>query len=128
MPSAHRISRRTLLRGSGVALALPLLDAMSPLYAQAITPSPRRMICINTTLGLHTPNLYPTTTGKNFALTPYLEAIKEFRDEFTIISGLSHPEVDGGHPTERSYLTAAPRPRADNFKNTISLDQYAIEK
>ena len=53
---------------------------------------------------------------------------KEFRDDLTIFSGLSHPEVDGGHPTERCYLTAAPRPRADTFKNTISLDQYAIEK
>ena len=127
MSTPHRISRRTFLRGAGVTLALPLLEAMIPLRAAAALP-PRRMICINTTLGLHTPNLFPATAGKDYVLTPYLEAIQDFRKEFTIISGLSHPEVDGGHTAEWSYLTAAPRPRADNFKNTISLDQFAVEK
>ena len=86
------------------------------------------MICINNTLGLHTPNLFPTQTGRDYELTPYLEAIKEFRDDLTVFSGLSHPDVDGGHPAELCYLTSAPHPRADNFKNTISLDQYAVEQ
>ncbi len=127
--SIHRtISRRKFLRGAGVTLALPLLGAMNPVRAQTAAQTPRRMICINTTLGLHTPNLFPQESGKDYRLTPYLEAIQEFRDEFTIFSGLSHPEVDGGHPTERCYLTGALHPRADNFKNTISLDQFAIEK
>lgn len=94
----------------------------------AATEPPRRMICINTTLGLHTPNLFPTQSGKDYELTPYLEPIKEHRNDFTVFSGLSHPEVDGGHPAELCYLTSAPHPRADNFKNTISLDQYAIEQ
>ena len=121
-------SRRTFLRGAGVTLALPLLEAMTPLRAQAAAQAPRRMICINTTLGLHTPNLFPEQAGKDYALTPYLEPLAEFRKDFTVFSGLSHPEVDGGHPAELCYLTSAPHPRADNFKNTISLDQYAIEK
>jgi len=86
------------------------------------------MICINTTLGLHTPYLFPTATGRDYELTPYLEPIQKFRDQFTVFSGLSHPEVDGGHPAELCYLTSAPHPRADNFKNTISLDQFAIEQ
>ena len=121
-------SRRTFLRGAGVTLALPLLEAMTPLRAQAAVQSPRRMVCINTTLGLHTPNLFPSAAGKDYELTPYLEPLAEFRRDFTVFSGLSHPEVDGGHPAELCYLTSAPHPRADNFKNTISLDQYAIEK
>lgn len=121
-------SRRTFLRGAGVTLALPLLEAMAPVRAQSAPAPPRRMICINTSLGLHTPNLYPVKTGRDYELTPYLEPIKNFRSEFTLFSGLSHPEVDGGHPTEVSYLTAAPHPRSDSFKNTISLDQYAIER
>src|SRR3954470_15933296 len=128
MRTPHRFSRRTFLRGAGVTLALPLLEAMTPLRARADTAPPRRLLCINTTLGLHTPNLFPEQAGAAYALTPYLEAIKEFRREFTVFSGLSHPEVDGGHSGERSYLTAAPHPRADDFKNTISLDQYAVEK
>ena len=128
MATPQRLSRRTFLRGTGVTLALPLLESMVPLRAQAATQPPRRMICINTTLGLHTPNLFPSAAGKDYALTPYLEPLRDFRSDFTVFSGLSHPEVDGGHPAELCYLTAAPHPRADNFKNTISLDQYAIEQ
>ena len=131
MTTASRFSRRTLLRGAGVTLTLPILDAMMPRRVLAATRKnkpPRRMICINTTLGLHTPNLFPTQAGRDYELTPYLEPIREFRNDLTIFSGLSHPEVDGGHPAELCYLTSAPHPRADNFKNTISLDQYAIEQ
>lgn len=130
MSISDRVSRRSLLRGAGVTLTLPLLEAMqhrSSRAADAAEP-PRRMICINTTLGLHTPYLFPAATGRDYELTPYLEPIQNFRDQFTVFSGLSHPEVDGGHPAELCYLTSAPHPRADNFKNTISLDQFAIEQ
>src|SRR4051812_11304895 len=127
IPRCHSMNRRTFLKGVGVTLALPWLEAMAPLRA-ATTEAPRRMICINTTLGLRTENLFPTTAGKEYELTPYLEAIQEFRKDFTVFSGLSHPEVDGGHSAEASYLTAAPHPRSDSFKNTISLDQYVLER
>jgi hypothetical protein len=86
------------------------------------------MICINTTLGLHTPHLFPAQAGRKYELTPYLEPLRDFRNDFTVFSGLSHPEVDGGHPAELCFLTAAPHPRADNFKNSISLDQFMIEQ
>lgn len=125
----RKCSRRTFLRGVGVTLTLPMLEVMISRRALAATVEPpRRMILVNTTLGLHTPNLFPAQAGKDYELTPYLEVIKEFRQEFTVFSGLSHPEVDGGHPAELCYLTSAPHPRADNFKNTISLDQYAVEQ
>ncbi len=111
-------------------MTLPLLEAMQPRSSRAAAAAepPRRMICINTTLGLHTPYLFPTATGRDYELTPYLEPIQNLRDQFTVFSGLSHPEVDGGHPAELCYLTSAPHPRADNFRNTISLDQFAIEQ
>jgi hypothetical protein len=130
MNRSRRLSRRKFLAGAGVMLALPMLEAMRPARASAASDSapPRRMICINTSLGLHTPNLFPTQAGRDYELTPYLEPLKDFRDQLTVFSGLSHPEVDGGHPAELCYLTSAPHPRADNFKNTISLDQYAIER
>ena len=126
----NQLDRRSFLRGTGVAMALPMLDAMSnkansaPKHAS----SKRRMVSICTYLGMHTPYLYPQQTGRNYQLTPYLEPMKELRDDFTIFSGLSHPAVDGGHGTIQSFLTAAPHPTASSFKNTISLDQYAVEK
>jgi hypothetical protein len=126
-------SRRLFLRGAGVAMALPLLEAFAfrkPILAgESEQPeAPRRLLCINTTLGLHTDYLYPKQPGKDYEPSPYLDVIKDFRNDFTIFSGLSHPDVDGGHSAEASYLTAAPHPRADSFKNTISLDQFAVEQ
>ncbi|OYW27055.1 MAG: hypothetical protein B7Z47_07020, partial [Chthoniobacter sp. 12-60-6] len=76
-----------MLRGAGVALTLPLLEGMSPRRAHAaVSEPPRRMICINNTLGLHTPHLFPTQAGRDYELTPYLEPIKEFRSDLTVFS------------------------------------------
>ncbi len=124
----HAINRRAFLRGTGVALALPLLDAMRPAFG-ASTPLPRRrMVAICTTLGIHGPNLFPEQTGRSYKPSPYSAVIDEHRDDFTIFSGLSHPEVDGGHSAESSFLTAAPHPGANGFRNSVSLDQFAIER
>ena len=49
------------------------------------------------------------------------------RDDFTVISGLSHPDVAGGHSTENCFLTAARGPTRTGFRNSISLDQFAAE-
>ena len=50
------------------------------------------------------------------------------RDDFTVFSGVSHPDVDGGHPADNCFLTAAPHPGSGGFRNTISLDQYVAER
>lgn len=121
-------TRRCFLRAAGVTLGLPILEQNLSGGMRSPADAPRRMICINTSLGLHTPNLFPEQQGHGYELTPYLQPLADFRDQLTVFSGLSHPEVDGGHPAELCYLTAAPHPRADNFCNTISLDQYAVEQ
>ena len=125
-----KLTRRTMLRASGIALALPLLDAMQPNAARAAddSASKRRMMLIDLGFGLHAPNLFPTKSGRDYESTPYLEVLQDFRDQFTIISGTSHPDVDGGHHAAKSFLTAAPKPTSANFKNTISLDQLAAER
>ena len=125
-----QLDRRTFLRGTGVTLALPLLDAMLPTFTRAAEPvrPRRRMVLIDLGFGLHAPNLFPEKAGKDYELTPYLEVIREFREQFTIISGTSHPDVDGGHHAAKSFLTAAPKPTSASFKNSISLDQLVAEK
>ncbi len=122
------LTRRTVLRSSGVALALPLLDALLPRGNASQAEIKRRMVCCCTTLGIHAENLFPAQSGRDFELTPYLEPLRGVRDELTVISGSSHPDVDGGHSSEASYLTAAPHPGASSFRNSISLDQLAVEK
>jgi len=125
--SGKRISRRQMLRASGVALALPYLEAMTPVFARS-APAKRRMVAMNLGLGLHVPHLVPTAAGRDYALTPYLEEIQAYREHFTVISGTSHPGVDGGHNADKSFLTTAPHPNSASFRNSISLDQFAAEK
>jgi hypothetical protein len=123
--------RRTFLRSSGIALGLPLLESMLPTSLRAATadkePDIRRMLSICSPLGIHTPLLFPKESGRDYKSTPYLEPLQIHREKFTIISGLMHPDVDGGHSAEKSYLTGAPHPGQPSFKNTISIDQYAAE-
>jgi len=122
--------RRSLLRAAGVTLALPLFDALISNRAKADTNAavPRRMVCINTPLGLHPDYFFPATAGRDYELSPYLEVLKDFRDDFTVISGLSHPDVGPSHDSNQSFLTAAPHPeRRAGFTNSISLDQFAAE-
>jgi Protein of unknown function (DUF1552) len=123
------LSRRSFLRAAGVSLALPALETFTPATRAAATAGPiRRLVACCTTLGIHGENLFPKQAGRDFELTPYLEPLKEFRNDLTVFSGVSHPEVDGGHSSEASFLSAAPHPGASSFRNTISLDQFVLEK
>jgi hypothetical protein len=123
------VSRRAFLRGAGVALSLPMLDAMRPAMArEAQAPPPRRMLAVCNNLGLLPEEFFPTEPGKGYTLSPYLEVMKDHREDFTVFSGVMHPDVDGGHPADNCFLTAAPHPGNAGFRNTISLDQYAAER
>jgi hypothetical protein len=123
------LTRRHMLKAAGVSLALPLLEATAPVRAAAPSAVPRRMVLICTPLGLHPTNFFPAQDGTDYALTPYLEVLKEYRADFTVISGLAHVGVDSGHDSIYSYLTAAEHPeRRAGFRNTISVDQLAAEQ
>lgn len=124
------ISRRTFLRGTGVAVALPLLEAFQPhvVRAAADGETPSRMVCICTNMGMMPKFFWPKAAGRNYQPSEYLSLIDQFRDQYTVFSGVSHPDVDGGHHAEVSFLTAAPHPAGGGFKNTISLDQFAAER
>ena len=122
------LSRRTFLRASGAALALPFLDAMRPVFGKARVAAPRRLVAICTNLGILDRHFYPAETGRGFTLTPYLETLRDFRDQFTVIYGTSHPEVAGGHSAEATFLTAAPHPGTASLRNSISIDQFAAER
>ncbi len=130
------LSRRRFLRGAGILLSLPLLEAMAPAFADlkhtgaASTPGgkPRRMLAICNNLGLLPDQFFPKDTGRNYPASPYLELLSEHRNDFTVFSGVWHPDVDGGHPADNCFLTAAPHPGSAGFRNTISLDQYIGER
>ncbi|MCX6939353.1 MAG: DUF1552 domain-containing protein [Verrucomicrobia bacterium] len=126
------LSRRQFLRSTGIVLSLPLLDSVLPTFSRAASAAaakkPRRLLAICNNLGLLPDQFFPTQTGHGYALSPYLQHLAHHRDDFTVFSGVSHPDVDAGHPADVCFLTAAPHPGSGGFRNTISLDQYIAER
>jgi len=130
------LSRRRFLQATGVTVGLPLLDAMLPVFARAAEPDsplapgakPRRMLGICNNLGVLPDHFFPTGGGRDYVPSRYLQHLQEHRNDFTVFSGVSHPNVDGGHPADVCFLTCAPHPGSSSFRNTISLDQFVAEQ
>jgi hypothetical protein len=117
-----------------VSIGLPLLDAMLPVglgaeqKAEALRA--KRLLLIGRPLGLHAPFFFPTKAGKDYEVTRYLKPLQEYRDRFTVFSGMSHRGYNGGHSTSLALLTGvAPEGlRFPDIRNTISLDQEVAAK
>ena len=132
------ISRRTVLRGLGTVVALPLLDAMIPaLTAAANTPAKavRRLAVIYHPNGVIYDKWLPKGAGADFEFSPTLAGLAPFRDQLTIITGLFSDQAeaigDGGGDHSRAsgtYLTGVHVRRSDsNVENGISMDQIAAK-
>ena len=124
--AAQRLDRRTFLKASGVAMALPLLETMS--FANARAPNaPARLVAICATLGLYADSWFPKTAGADYEPSEYLALIDAHRDRYTLFSGLAHANQSGrqAHNSEITWLTSVEHPGLDGFKNTVSLDQAA---
>lgn len=127
------LSRRFVLKGLGAAVSLPWLDAMMPAVCRGAAryeaeKSPMRMLAVCNNLGLLPEKFFPTNAGADYTLSPYLKVLEQHRQNFTVFSGVWHPDVDGGHPADICFLTAAPHPGSGGFRNTISLDQLMAEQ
>lgn len=120
----RHLSRRTVLRGLGISLGLPVLESMTPAFAAVPeTRQAKRFVGISLALGLHNPHLVPETAGRDYKPSQYLQSLQDIRQDFTVISGSSHPGVSGGHTAEGSIFSACPNQRGATSRNTISLDQ-----
>jgi len=110
-------------------MALPMLDAMRPAFA-AESPQavPRRMVAIETNMGILPQFFFPEKAGREYELTPYLQKLAANRHDLTVFSGTSHPGVTGAHAAEKCFLTGTPHPERGGFRNWISLDQFAAEQ
>lgn len=120
------LSRRAMLRGTGVAIGLPWLSAMQKAVhaADSEGESPKRFVAMTLGLGLLADNLNPKEAGRDYTPSRYLEPLGDLREQLTVVSGTSHPGVSGGHRAEASLLTANPVGSSGRAKNTISLDQF----
>jgi hypothetical protein len=133
------LSRRTMLRGLGVTLALPLLEAMMPrsaVAASSLKPlaktgakaTPRVIFCYVPN-GVNIHEWLPKDTGPGYTLSPTLDTLKEHRANFTVLSGLSHFSADGGHSGADTWLTGAhlKSVAGKDYSNSISADQVIAE-
>ncbi|TWU16263.1 DUF1552 domain-containing protein [Allorhodopirellula heiligendammensis] len=125
----QQLHRRAVLRGSGVAMGLPWLSAMRSAFARESDgddrprQQPLRFMSVTVGLGLVSENWMPQDEGKQFTPSRYLRSLSDLRDRLTVASGVSHPDVTGGHRAEASILTGTPMGSAGRAVNTISIDQ-----
>ncbi|MEZ6055378.1 MAG: DUF1552 domain-containing protein [Planctomycetaceae bacterium] len=135
----HRLNRRTMLRGLGACVGLPLLDAMLPRswgapstyqpLAKSLGVQPR-MICCYVPNGVNIKEWMPEGAGKGYTLSPTLSVLKDLRDDFTVVTGIGHPASTGGHSGADTWLTGANLtavPGSD-YTNSISIDQVVAEQ
>ena len=130
------ISRRTMLRGAGAALALPLLDGMVPalsaLGATAAAPA-RRFGAVYVPNGIVMQNWRPATEGAGFELSPIMQPLAPFKDQLLVLSGLNStppPGVRGGTHSRAAtkFLTAVHPGIWDRHEAPISMDQIAARE
>ena len=117
-------TRRHFLRTSSALLALPWLESLAG--AAAVAP-PRRLVSICTGFGLYGPSFFPELAGREYQSSEYLKVLADLRSQFTVFSGISHPEIGGDHASEACFLTSAKHPTAGGFRNTVSLDYVAAK-
>ena len=133
MKDTLSISRRSLLRGLGASIALPLLESIAPAaYANTLENKPKRLSVFYTPNGMSMDSFTPLTTGMNYAMTPILEPLAAYRNQFSVSSGLAHYNAsalgDGPGSHGRScgaYLTGAhpKRTEGSDLQCGISMDQ-----
>ena len=131
------MNRRALLRGAGVAVGLPLLDAMIPSAARAQALSTTRLQVFYFPNGMVMQDFVPRQVGANFELTPILQPLAPYRDRFTVITGLAHYQASefgegpGGHgracPT---YLTGVHPKKTEGYdiRVGVSVDQLVARQ
>lgn len=134
------LTRRTILRGLGVSLALPWMESMAPRTLRAAsngaTNAPQRMAFIFVPNGVHLQDWTPKLEGYGYDLPPILQPLASVQDDVTILSGLTHDKGrangDGAGDHARSasvFLTGAQPRKTDgsNIRSGVSVDQVAAQ-
>jgi len=119
-----RTNRRRFLQTGSALLALPWLESLAP--AGESTP-PKRIVSVCTNFGLYGPSFFPTTAGRDYEPSEYLRILGDLREQFTVFSGISHPDIGGDHASEGCFLTSAKHPTRPGFRNTVSFDYVASQ-
>ena len=134
----QHLPRRAFLKGMGAAIALPLLDAMTPAFAAPLRAGtrPTRLAFTYVPNGITMPDWTPSGEGAAFQFSRVMKPLEKFRDDIVVLSGLGHRngQALGDGPGDHaraaaSYLTGVhPRKTAGaDIQNGISVDQVAAQ-
>jgi hypothetical protein len=128
----RHISRRTVLRGAGAAIALPFLEAMVPAFtpvAKTAASPLLRFAVVFVPLGERPGYFTPAKAGRDFELTPILKPLEPFREYMTVVSELCNP-LDGHAVSVAAWLSGSVpfRTIAENVKAGITIDQVIANK
>lgn len=137
MKKSFRLNRRALLRGLGVALPLPLLEAMLPgtQSAFALSDLPTRLLAYYVPNGIYRPAWTPAETGRSFSLPATLEPLAQVKDDLLVLGNLANrpaqAESAGDHSTGTgSFITATHvrKTEGDDIYNGVSIDQVVAQR
>jgi len=117
-------SRRQFIKTSSVLFALPWFESLARADEKT---APRRMVSVCTAFGLYGPSFFPQKAGRDYEASEYLKVLGDLREQFTVFSGISHPEIGGDHASESCFLTSAKHPTGSTFRNSVSLDYVAAK-
>jgi hypothetical protein len=129
------LSRRTVLRGAGACIALPLLDAMNPAgVAWGNTPAgktPHRLAFVGFPHGAVMSKWSPEQAGRDYEMSPILEPLAPFREYLTIVSGLRNKPAESPEPhafIERTWLSCVSPKEAGVIgpEAGVTADQFAV--
>lgn len=125
----RNVTRRTVLKGMGVSLTLPLLESRMPrkVFGSDDSYSAKRMAIVTVPFGMVVDNFHPTQAGTSYELPSTLQPFNQSREDFTVFSNLDH-DVRGGHAANHTLLSGVKSTeRAGYPDGNITIDQRAAE-
>ncbi len=127
MDKLKNLSRRRVLQGTGIALALPLMESQLSRAEEKLDANPRRLVCIGNHLGYYPGNFFPKDAGLDYQISPTLQAVQRHRDDFTVFSNLDDG-MTGGHNGVKAFLSGIRKDESSGFPDkNMTIDQVAAE-
>jgi len=116
------VSRRSVLRAAGVAIALPAFESTG---TQPTASAPMRLICLSSALGMRPDTFFPKVTGRDYELSPVLGPLASMKQDFTVFSHMDHPGVNGKHAAMSALLSGVQAEFTQKAGDNVSMDQVA---
>ncbi len=123
------IPRRNVLRGLGIAIALPGFASLKAESVNGSNRSTRRFVCVSPNYGMNPAGFFPTETGSEYRMPDLLQSLESHRESLSLFTNLDHPGVGGGHGCSNTFLNGVElKNTKDDPQRLLSLDQLLAEK